>query len=346
MKQDFLMLAHNYNPKKHRIAGYYVSEKLDGMRCIWDGGRTRGIPKSKVPWANTAKDGRLKSPPVATGLWTRYGGVIHAPDWWLDSLPLDLFLDGELYSMLLRRQELMSIIKQHHPDRRWEKVKFFVFDSPHPEILFDTREVNNTQFHKRIDFNECVNYIPEDYLLDPKGPFQNRNTLIPKHLQDNVRATWHDQEKLSDNENEARERVEELLNEVSDDGGEGLILRDPLSRYETNRSHNLLKVKRLDDDEGIVVGYTTGRKTDKGSKLLGKVGALILDYNGLRLELSGLTDEERELSDPAWAAQNPGLECPEHIEAPHFPRGTKVTFRYRGKSKDGIPQEARYYRKR
>ena len=41
-----------------------------------------------------------------------------------------------------------------------------------------------------------------------------------------------------------------------------------------------------------MTGFTSGRETNKGSRLLGKIGALITDFNGKRLELSGLTDTE------------------------------------------------------
>ena len=50
-----------------------------------------------------------------------------------------------------------------------------------------------------------------------------------------------------------------------------------------------------------MVGFTSGRETTKGSRLLGKIGALIVDYQGKRLELSGLTDAEREFLNPDMA---------------------------------------------
>jgi len=115
-------------------------------------------------------------------------------------------------------------------------------------------------------------------------------------------------------------------------------------------------MKNNDDAEGVVVGYVSGRKTALGSKLLGFMGALILDYQGKRLELSGFTNEERRLGtvgklcdgDAARhrAARYPGDEVPAWIETVAFPRGSIVTFVYRGLSKDGIPQEARYLRKK
>lgn len=87
------------------------------------------------------------------------------------------------------------------------------------------------------------------------------------------------------------------------------------------------------------------------------MGALILRYKGRKLELSGFTEEERRLSwtpdicraeqtcDPkTWAEQHPEEEVPYWIENPNFPRGTSITFIYRGLSEDKIPQEARYFR--
>jgi ATP-dependent DNA ligase len=39
-KREFLMLAHKHEGQN--ILGWLYSEKLDGMRCFWDGGITRG----------------------------------------------------------------------------------------------------------------------------------------------------------------------------------------------------------------------------------------------------------------------------------------------------------------
>ena len=32
-----VMLAHNYDPDKHDPSGWLMSEKLDGVRCYWNG---------------------------------------------------------------------------------------------------------------------------------------------------------------------------------------------------------------------------------------------------------------------------------------------------------------------
>jgi DNA ligase-1 len=161
------------------------------------------------------------------------------------------------------------------------------------------------------------------------------------------RVYLHPQMKLSENESEAREQVEAELVKALDRGGEGVIIRDPRVTWLPKRVSSLLKYKPFQDDDAILVGFTSGRETDKGSKLLGKIGALILDYNGSRLELSGLTDEEREFesaSRASFARANPGKDMPAEFQGRHFKLGQKVTFKYREMSDGGIPKEARYMR--
>jgi ATP-dependent DNA ligase len=136
---------------------------------------------------------------------------------------------------------------------------------------------------------------------------------------------------------------------ILDKGGEGLVVRDPEQRWIPKRSRGLLKYKPFSDDEGTITGFVSGRKTEKGSKLLGLIGALILDYKGKRLELSGLTNEEREFSCAhytRYATSHPGEDMLADAQGRFFKVGDKVTFKYRELSDDGLPKEARYWRKR
>jgi len=366
-KREFLMLAHTFKPEKHGVGGYYVSEKLDGNRCFWDGGISRGIPKSEIPWANNEKDERYKTPPVATGLWTRYGNVYHAPDSWLDKLPR-IPLDGELYSDMYR-QEISSIIKKLEPDEdEWYKVGLQVFGMPCLGVIFADGVINNTNYKKVfMDIPEWVvaQGYDFDYVPGSSTPFISTFELMQKFLVSNIVCHAHYQQRLPFQQEEAVEMLDRMLEDVVSKGGEGLVLRKPESMWSPERSHELLKVKPFDDMEGTVIGYTTGRETSLGSKLLGMMGALILDIGeGKVLELSGFTDAERQLSGVGtcyenkdlgasttvnarrWAELNPEQDCPCWIQATKFPRGTVVTFKYRGKSKDGIPQEARFWRER
>lgn len=97
MAVDHVHLAGVYD--EDYVAGWYASEKLDGMRAVWYHGK----------------------------LYSRYWNEIHAPAEWLSKLP-DLSLDGELYLGRRMFQELVSITKRQVPDSRWDKVQFKVFD--------------------------------------------------------------------------------------------------------------------------------------------------------------------------------------------------------------------------
>lgn len=357
-KREFLMLAHNFKADKHGISGWMLSEKLDGMRCFWDGGITRGMPKSEVPWANCDKDERYLEPPICSGLWSRYGNVIHAPDWWLDELP-EMLLDGELYAGRENRQWLMSTIKQLVPDTDdWGKVGYYCFDTPPPEAVFADGHIKNTNFNKVFKgIGDWLSELDVDltFIAKPDLRFASVYKVLQNNLNGSQVARAHKQHDLDYGFDVSVEQAGYYLHEFSAAGGEGCIVRDPDSSWIPERAHTIVKMKKTDDAEGTVVGYTSGRETDKGSKLLGLMGALVLQLeNGERLELSGFTDEERKLaanngvsciSAVEWAEEHPGEEVPDWIEAVYFPRGSKVTFMYRGLSNDGIPQEARYLRK-
>jgi ATP-dependent DNA ligase len=55
------------------------------------------------------------------------------------------------------------------------------------------------------------------------------------------------------------EDVSAKLTEIEEQGGEGLMLRQPKSSYIGSRSGTLLKVKSMHDDEAIVIGYEAGK---------------------------------------------------------------------------------------
>jgi DNA ligase-1 len=97
-------------------------------------------------------------------------------------------------------------------------------------------------------------------------------------------------------------------------GGEGLMLRQPASRYIAGRSTTLLKVKSFLDAEARVVGHTRGT-----GRHAGRLGALEVELpNGIRFSVgTGLSDAERD--------QPPAI-------------GALITFRYQELSNDGVPR--------
>lgn len=361
-RREFLQLAKTYDPTAKRapdIAGWFVSEKLDGTRCFWDGGLSRGLPTDTIPWASVVdpktggRKGKIK--PVATGLWSRYGNPIMAPDWFLNSLPC-IPLDGELWAGRGNFQTCRSICGGDTPDSRFDQIEFAVYSSPPIEAVFGDGEIKNSNFHATLTFNAIHTWIQqriaevEDFQAVPGGqPFAKEVEFLSQALDtQNDNVYLHRQVRLPGSTAEAQAEVERQLEKVLDQGGEGIILRDAKALWVPKRVKDLLKYKPFDDAEGKVVGYTSGRETAKGSKLLGLIGALILDYEGKRLELAGLTNEEREFDSPEMtdhARANPGVDMPSHFQGKHFKRGDTVTFKYRELSDDGIPKEARYWRK-
>ncbi len=106
-----LTLAKNF---KDSIAtqAYWVSEKLDGVRCYWNGQQ----------------------------LQTRSGRVIHSPNWFTEGFP-NQALDGELWIKRGGYQLLTKAVLDKKPDDKlWQQVSYQVFDLPHSNMPFEIRQ--------------------------------------------------------------------------------------------------------------------------------------------------------------------------------------------------------------
>ena len=126
-------------------------------------------------------------------------------------------------------------------------------------------------------------------------------------------ARWHPHERCTgvDHIRSELARVEAL-------GGEGLMMRQPGSRYEIGRSWSLRKVKTFHDSEARVIAYERG-----AGRHAGRLGSLQCQMpNGNVFNVgTGLSDEERN---------NPP------------PVGSIITYRYQELSNDGIPRFPSY----
>jgi len=359
-RREFLQLAKKFNPDKSKIAGWMLSEKLDGSRCFWDGGVSRGVPTKDIPWASliNPKTGepKPKIKPIASGLWSRYGNPIIAPDWFLDRLPT-IPLDGELWAGRGRFQLCRSIVAGDKPDPRFKQVRYAIYSMPGARVWMPG-EIKNSNFHRVIDDN-CMTwlskYIESCWMESPSFStdftFEQELQVLRNHLSDDPNAVCAilKQIRLPEDEAAARAALNSFMDGVMDQGGEGVIIRNPKGLWTPRRVNDLLKYKPIDDDEGILTGFTCGRRTNKGSKHMGCIGALILDYKGKRLELSGLTDAERAFAtdlERNYANDHPGEDMFPSAQAKHFYLGQRITFKYRELSDDKIPKEARYFRKR
>ncbi len=84
------------------LEDYWVSEKLDGARALWDGQSLR----------------------------FRSGRTVPAPAWFVAGLPPEP-LDGELWLGRGRFAELSGIVRRQQPrEDEWRQVRFMVFEQP------------------------------------------------------------------------------------------------------------------------------------------------------------------------------------------------------------------------
>jgi DNA ligase-1 len=359
-RREFLQLADTFNAEKHKIAGHYISEKLDGTRCLWDGGITRGMKTENVPYASVIdpktgeKKGKIK--PYATGLWSRYGNPIMAPDWFLNQLPC-VPLDGELWAGRGNFQLCRSICGGDTPDPRFNKIKYAVYSTPSISYLFESGEIKNANMVCTLDREAIGKWIqgrlidhPDFSFVVPPCNFDGELLFLRENIptQDDF-VFLHQQVRLANDEVEARKQAFAFCESVLDKGGEGCVIRDPAALWTPKRHKGLLKFKPFEDDEAKVVGFIAGRKGKQGN-VLGKIGALIVKWGDVEFELgSGLTMADRELGAPdliKWAETNPGERIPFADRSKHFKVGETVTFKYRELSDEGIPKEGRFWRKR
>lgn len=332
------MLAKTYKPGD-KVHGWFMSEKLDGRRCLWDGGVSRGRSTMLVPWSNTNKTGKVK--PVATGLWTRYGNVVNAPEWFLDELPKNILLDGELYIGKGEMQTVASITSAHIPDEdRWKNIKFMIFDSPSIYDFSVEGKINHPSFERMIYAYKCKEYFEThgENVRNSSMTFDRAYEYLcgleltdPLHVVEQTVLPYQS----------PQDALYVKLNEVVDSGGEGIMLRRPFSFWVPKRTNHLLKVKPLDDMEGTVVGYVAGL-----GKHYGALGSLIVDCDGIRLHVSGFTDIQRVVGDHRLTFEYySGQQLPSNVDLISFPLGSVITFKYTGKTRDGVPREARFWRK-
>ena len=129
----------------------------------------------------------------------------------------------------------------------------------------------------------------------------------------------------------SHKHLQAVFDKVVSIGGEGIMLREPGSMYETKRSSTLLKYKETADTECKIVGYRPGT-----GKYMGMLGAFICELVSapdIIFKISGMNDCVRKNYNKSGSK--------------HFhPIGTIVTFKYNGFTKKGIPRHPQYMRKR
>ncbi|MEE9355584.1 MAG: DNA ligase, partial [Methylococcaceae bacterium] len=200
------------------------------------------------------------------------------PNWFTTGFP-SYPLDGELWAGRSNFEKLVSIVRKQHPiDSEWRQVKYMVFELPETDTSFSQRLDKLRQRFSNLE-------TPYIHLLS-QFRLQNHQALMAK------------------------------LNEIVEDGGEGLMLHRADAIYHIGRSKDLLKVKTYLDAEATVIAHFPGK-----GKYKNKLGALLVEMpGGQRFRIgTGFSDPDRESPPPI---------------------GSLVTYKYYGKTRKGIPRFA------
>jgi DNA ligase-1 len=238
-------------------AGWWISEKLDGVRAYWDSGRRQFL--------------------------SRQGNVYHAPLWFTDRLPA-VPLDGELWLGRKQFQRTVSIVRRLDETELWREIKFRVFDAPGVAAPFEERIEQLCEWFSQLR-------------LPYAGVLPQMRCRGVEHLRDELQG-------------------------IIARGGEGLMLCQPRSRYESGRSATLLKVKEFHDAEARVIDYQPGKGRHKG-----RLGALVVALtDGTTFSVgTGFSDMHRE---------NPPTV------------GSTIMFRYQELTDRGVPRFPSFVRER
>ena len=205
------------------------------------------------------------------GLWdgkkliSRGNKMIHAPNFFTQNFP-PFMIDGELIldknntkigeisdiNKSSNFQNLCKIVADLHGKDEWKDVKFMIFDVPNAK----------GNLNQRLQ-------ILKDFLQ------QNPNKFIKIIEQKPVVS---------------RTNLDAFLDEITKRGGEGVVVRDPLTPYIHGRSDKILKYKKMKDAECKVIAHHKG----KFSKKFGALSCVDLK-SGVKFKIgSGFSEKERE----------------------------------------------------
>lgn len=165
-----ILLAHDFDDYDIDPTGYWISEKLDGCRAIWDG-------KNFI---------------------SRSGNVFHAPEWFTNDLPRDMVLDGELYMGRQKFQDTMSVVRRLDGGDLWKGVTYMVFDTINDELPFESRQelidkwhfVHSPKYAKLVDQTPCQGRLHLKLRLEGVEVLGGEGLMLrePKSMYDRKRS--------------------------------------------------------------------------------------------------------------------------------------------------------------
>lgn len=120
-----------------QVQDYLISEKLDGIRAVWDGQQ----------------------------FTSRQGHPIHAPAWFSQGFP-QRPLDGELWIGRGQFEQLSSTVRQTQPnDAAWRQVAYYVFELPDAAGDFSQRAQQIVQIVRQAH-SPYLKSLPQFHVKD------------------------------------------------------------------------------------------------------------------------------------------------------------------------------------
>jgi len=290
--------------------GWYMSEKFDGQRAIWDGAKfvTRG---------STSGDPRVYP---------------YVPIWFIALMPPGIPIDGEFFIGRGKFSETTSILKTKLKDeskrkkkdntkidldKRWLEIKYQVFDTPSTEP-FETRlKKLETIIEERCRVWNLIELPP--YLTKPK------NCPIVLTKQYLIKST---------------EQLYTYYDELVSNEAEGVMIRAPKIPYLPKRTKLMLKLKPEEESEcmittkdisGNLIGHTPGK---------GQFEGMLGSFNCRLIENGYLTDKFFNVGGMKKSIR---MNYNKRSSEEYHPDGTIITFKYTEITpSSGIPRFPRY----
>lgn len=270
---------------KDGMLNWYVSIKYDGVRCYWNG----------------------------KNLYTRGKKKISAPIWFVEKLPANVPLDGELYipnqfekiNGLIKIKSKSKLVKRMSD---WKEVKYMVFDTLHPGFL-------DKSYKKRYKLIKAL--------------YKKSRQTTQQHVWKVVKQVPLKQ---------SRQKLIDFYTARVREGCEGVVIRNPNASYEHKRSNEIVKIKPIYDAEAKVIGYVEGNGVNEnrlGSFLVVGVSA---DHKGSEFKLSGRLNNDMRKAYKFLPSGNV-------VVKRGYPRiGSIVNYEYMTTTKNGKPRQPIFIR--
>lgn len=215
-------------------------------------------------------------------LLTRGGNIIKTPAWFTHNWP-SYAMDGELWIARNQFEQVSGCVRRKTATNNcWHKVKFMIFDLP----------TQSGDFSARIS-------LMRELIKEQRSPYI--------FMIEQKRITTH-------------EKLQSHLDEVIKNNGEGLMLHKANAHYQVGRNNNVLKLKRHQDADAIVIKHLPGKGNNKGF-----MGSIVVRTNdGIEFKIgTGFSQQQRQTPPPI---------------------GSTITYKYIGKTQRGVPRFASFMR--